>query len=222
MYKELFVLIPTYNPSSKLHVVLRRLEGIGLKNIVIIDDGSTDKTYLKGLSSKYTVLIHSYNKGKGSALKTGFSYLKSKKCSGVITVDDDLQQDILDIENIASSFIKNHRTIIGVRRFDSNMPFYRKIANKFIAFLFNKKYHNSISDVQTGLRCFPSSIFSQLCSVKGEKFDYELNVLIFLCCEKIPFKVIPIKTIYASEISRYKCFKDSYLIMKTFMRGDYK
>ena len=124
MYDDIFVLIPTYNPSLKLYSVIDNLKEAGFNNIVIVDDGSEDKAVFKRLKN-YKVLVHDKNMGKGEALKTGFKYITSTDCLGVITVDDDLQQDISDIKKVADKFLESKKVVLGIRTFDKKTPFER-------------------------------------------------------------------------------------------------
>lgn len=219
MYNDIFVLIPTYNPSLKLYSVIDNLKEAGFNNIVIVDDGSDDKAVFKRLKD-YKVLTHEKNLGKGEALKTGFKYIASINCLGVITVDDDLQQDIIDIKKVADKFLETKKVILGIRSFDKNVPFKRKVANRLSSFIFNLKYKSNIKDTQTGLRCLPKEILNDLCLITGKRFEYEINVLKYLALNKVDMEFVVIKTIYADEISHYKSFKDSYMIIKAILKKD--
>ncbi len=216
MYDNIFVLIPTFEPSLKLYKVLDNLKDAGFKNVVIVDDGSYDKAIFKRIKD-YKILRHDKNLGKGEALKTGFKYISSLGCLGVITVDDDLQQDILDIKAVADKFLENKNVVLGVRTFDKTVPFKRRLANKCAAFIFRAKYKIKINDTQTGLRCFPQKMLVDLCKVSGSGFEYEINVLKYLAVNNIQIDFVPIKTIYNDEVSRYKDLKDSYKIMKSIL-----
>ena len=76
MYDNIFVLIPTFEPSLKLYKVLDNLKDAGFKNVVIVDDGSYDKAIFKRIKD-YKILRHDKNLGKGEALRTGFKYIFS-------------------------------------------------------------------------------------------------------------------------------------------------
>lgn len=219
MYDNIYVLIPTYDPSLKFFSVIDSLKEAGFNNIVIVDDGSDDKAVFKRLND-YKVLSHDKNLGKGEALKTGFKYIASRDCLGVVTVDDDLQHDISDIKKVVDKFLESKKVVLGVRLFDKNTPFKRKVANKISSFIFNLKYKTNIKDTQTGLRCFPKEILNDLCLVKGSRFEYEINVLKYLTLNNIDIDSVTIKTLYADETSHYKSFKDSYIILKSIFKKD--
>jgi len=217
-YDSIAVLIPTLNPKRKLIKVIDKLKENGFSRIVLVDDGSNDKTIINELND-IKVLTHNVNKGKGSALKTGFNYLKDLDIRGVITIDDDLQHDILDIKNICNLFLKDEKIYLGVRLFD-NAPFVRKNSNRLTSYIFEKLYGFKIVDTQTGLRLFPQKKLDDLIKIEGSRFEYEMNVLKFLVVRGIEIKQVPIKTIYFREkkISHYKVLKDSFLIYKELFR----
>lgn len=214
MYRDIFILIPSYNPTSKLLKVVRGLREKGFENIVVVDDGSEDKEMFKKIEVN-EILSYEKNKGKGYALKTGFQYLNSKECLGVITIDDDLQHHPTDVLKVADMFLKTKEVVLGVRKFEK-APFIRKMANKLSAFIFNKKHHTNFVDIQTGLRSFPKEMLKDLSKIDGDGFEYELNVLKYL--KNKPVHMVFIKTIYADEISHYKSFKDSKKILKAILK----
>lgn len=210
--KNVVILIPTYNPTDKLVNVILNLKKNGFTNIIIVDDGSLDKEIFSKIDVS-NILVHNTNMGKGVALKTGFKYISKLGFECVITIDDDFQQDTLDVVKVANAFLKEKGIYFGVRSFE-DAPFMRKMANKVSSKLFKLIYKEEIIDTQTGLRCFPNDILSDLALVKGDRFEYEMNVLKYLVNNKIEIKEIPIKTIYNDGGSHYNSLKDSCKILK--------
>ena len=218
-YDSIAILIPTYNPTDKLVNTVNILKDNGFKNIILVNDGSVDNSIFS-LIEVSRILVHKENLGKGAALKTGFLYLKNLKYDGVITVDDDLQQDILDIRKIADSFLEKEGIYFGVRNFE-NAPFLRKVANKITAKLFKILYKNDICDTQTGLRCFPKHLLSQLANINGFGFEYEMNVLKYLSINNFNIKKINIKTVYDDNKSHFHVIKDSFKIIRVLLTKKY-
>ncbi|MDP3024350.1 MAG: glycosyltransferase family 2 protein [candidate division Zixibacteria bacterium] len=92
--KKILVLIPAFNAEKTISSLIDQISAfIARKDILVIDDGSTDKTYQLARESGANCLQHKKNKGKGEALKTGFEYALEQGYSGVITLDADLQHD---------------------------------------------------------------------------------------------------------------------------------
>lgn len=214
-YKDIIVLIPAFNPSKKIKETVKILKENDFNNIIVIDDGSTNKENFKNLDCT-KLISYEHNKGKGVALKTGFKYIENLTFKGVITVDDDLQHSISDIKKMCDLFLNDSVIYLGCRSFDKNTPIKRKIANKLTAKLFYFLYHTKIKDTQSGLRIFPKDILAELNKITGTGFEYETNVLKYLAINKIEIKQIPIQTIYfdGPNESRYRPIKDSIRIMK--------
>ncbi len=215
-YNKIAILIPTFNPGESLIKTIDILNKNGFNHIIIVNDGSKNTEVFSKISVD-KVLKHDVNKGKGAALKTGFQYLQKLSFEGVITLDDDLQQDILDIKNIANAFLNDKGIYFGVRKFEG-APIIRKIANKMASKLFKLVYKEDICDTQTGLRCFPKENLFDLINIEGNRFEYEMNVLKYLAMKEIQIKKIDIKTIYNDNKSHYRALKDSYQIFKALLK----
>lgn len=218
-YNDIIVLIPAFNPSKKIKGTVRILKENGFNNIIVINDGSTNKDNFDTLECS-KLISYDKNKGKGGALKTGFKYIENLNFKGVITVDDDLQHSISDIKNMCNLFLENPGVYLGCRAFGKNTPLKRKFANKLTAKLFYMLYHTKITDTQSGLRIFPKKLLNELINIKGSGFEYETNVLKYLAINKIKVHQIPIETIYfeGPNESRYRPIKDSIRIMKVLFR----
>ena len=211
-YDKIAILIPSFNPSQKLIKVVNILNENGFNNIFVVDDGSFKKDIFSKLDVS-KVIINKVNMGKGFSLKNGFKFLINLNYLGVITIDDDLQQDISDVIKIADSFLNDNGVYLGVRDF-KGAPILRRFANKVSSLFFKSIYGTYVIDTQTGLRCFPSDLLSDLTKVCGDRFEYEMNVLKYLVNNKIDIHEIPIKTIYNDNRSHFNSIKDSYRILK--------
>lgn len=220
-YDDIAVLIPTLNPKKRFTEVINKLINNGFNNIVVVDDGSSNKEVIKKIND-IKILTHDVNMGKGAALKTGFNYINNLDVKGVITLDDDLQQDIEDIKKICDLFLDNQGVYLGVRLFEG-APFVRKYSNKLTSYIFKKIYKEDIKDTQTGLRLFPIYTLKELIKISGNGFEYEMNVLKFLAINKIKINQIPIQTIYFKEknSSHYNALTDSFKIYKQLFRREY-
>lgn len=208
---RLAVIIPTYNPSNKLEILLKEIKKRGFKNIIIVNDGSIDDGVLYKIKVD-KILGHSFNMGKGKALKTGFEYVDRLDVDGVITIDDDLQHAPSDIVKMSELFLKENGIYFGIRKFDK-APIIRKLANQISASIFNKIYSCNIEDTQCGLRIFPKSIIYKLINIKGERFEYEINQLKYLVMNGYDIKKVQIETLYNGK-SHFNGLADSFKIIK--------
>ena len=216
------VIIPSLNPDSKLVEVVESLIRTGFDDIIIVNDGS-DESHLEPfeLVSKHpecTILPHEVNKGKGRGLKTAFEFcLKNRpEIDGVVTVDGDNQHKANDILNCCEKMIEcKDKVILGVRNFKGdNVPFKSRFGNNMTSFVFKFICGLNISDTQTGLRAIPYQYLQLFDEVKGERFEYETNMLLEFRQSNIGFVEVPIETVYIEEnaSTHFNPVKDSLKI----------
>lgn len=224
---DITIIIPSLNPDEKLVNTINGILDKGFRKIVVVDDGSDElhKEPFKYAESKgCKLLVHEVNKGKGRALKTAFEYcLKDSACIGVITVDGDGQHSAEDIYRCGEAMLahNNSRVILGCRDFsDKTVPFKSKYGNNITRFVFLVLCGIKISDTQTGLRAIPATFLKQMLTYKGERFEYETNMLLEMKAQGIPFSEIKIATIYLEEnaSTHFNPLKDSIKIYKVILK----
>ena len=191
--KDVVLLIPVYNPTSKLIDLVKQLITSGYLKIIIVNDGSKKgKKIFERLkeTKECDVLEYNINRGKGYALKYGINhYLLNYKTNfkGIITTDCDLQHSLNDIINITLKLLGNlDSLIIGGRDFNlKDIPKLNQFGNKITASIFNLLYGTKIKDTQTGLRGIPNRYLNLCLETKGKRFEYETNMLIKFTKQKI-------------------------------------
>jgi glycosyltransferase involved in cell wall biosynthesis len=184
--EEVAVIVPAYNPDNKLLDMLIRLVESGFKNIVIIDDGTKEENkYIFSEAKKIAdchILKHHVNLGKGRALKDGFNYVLNElpQCAGAITLDADGQHSVEDAIKCSEKLLENPDCLIlGCRTFsDKNIPLRSRFGNKMTRRVINLLCGIKVSDTQTGLRGFSRELMKKFLTVSGERFEYEMNMLI--------------------------------------------
>lgn len=226
--KNIPIIIPSYEPDELLIQLLEDLIRNGLDNIIIVNDGS-DKEFNKYFDiarDKFDCIIleHEVNKGKGRALKTAFSYIIEHQVEavGCITADSDGQHSPEDIELCMNKLIDNpNNLILGVREFSGDhVPVRSMLGNNITKFVFSFLSGIYVSDTQTGLRAIPMDFMRELIDVKGERFEFEMNMLIETR-DKFDIIEVPIETIYESKTdhkSHFNAWSDSYKIYKLLGR----
>lgn len=224
---DITIVVPSLNPDEKL---IKTLDGIlskGFNKIVVVDDGSDEahkKPFEYATAKGCTVLVHEVNKGKGRALKTAFEYcLTCPDCIGVITVDGDGQHGSQDIYNCGEAMLQynNKKVILGCRDFSAeNVPFKSKYGNNITKFAFRFLCGIKISDTQTGLRAIPAEFLQDMTEYKGERFEYETNMLLEMKTQGIPFSEVKIETIYLDDnaSTHFQPWKDSLKIYKIIFK----
>lgn len=222
------VVIPALNPTRELINYIYDLLKYGVSQIVVVNDGSLESCnpifhQIQSIQN-CTVLIHERNRGKGRALKTAFEYvLKQQNVHGVVTADADGQHSVADVIRMAKKLNDIQDAILlGVRDFDQNhVPARSYLGNKITSFLFHVLFKIKLPDTQTGLRGIPITLLPSLLSLEGERYEYEMNMLIAAAKRKIPIKQIPIQTIYIhkNKSSYYHPIKDSLKIFSMIVSG---
>lgn len=195
------VLIPAYKPDDKLLTLIGQL--VHFTDILIVDDGSGTEfssLFRKAQQLGATVLDHKENRGKGAALKTGIQYVSEHEPgTSIVTADADGQHSPHDILRIAEMMETSPETLIlGVREI-KNMPLRSYLGNSITRFFFRIATGLGISDTQTGLRGLPHPLFGRLLSVAGNRYEYEMNVLLSLKEWNVAVKEISIDTIYIDK-----------------------
>lgn len=221
------ILIPSLEPDDRLPEYVDRLIASGFDRVIIVDDGSSERyqPIFTALNEKdgVKVLHHEVNRGKGCALKTGYAYILDKisDCTGVITADADGQHTVEDCRKLAEALEAPVRALyLGSRDFNqSDVPPKSRFGNKTTSFVFRLLYGIWLPDTQTGLRAFKREDLPFMIDVPGERFEYEMQVLIACARAKLPMKPITIRTVYENENAgtHFHPIRDSYRIYKVIL-----
>lgn len=217
MKDDVVIIIPSYNPDSKLVEIVDELIKNNYSNIVLVNDGSYKNDIFNMLSNRVIVITHSTNLGKGSALKTGFTYCLDnfKNINGVITIDDDGQHKVNDINKVYYNIIKNG-IVLGSRDFNQKgVPFKSKLGNLIMSRFISCAYRINIQDSQTGLRFISYELLSTLTNINGSGFEYEMNTLLYCMKNKVTIEQVKIETVYFQNnaASHFKPVSDSFKIL---------
>lgn len=221
--KDVVVLIPAYNPTNNLFKLVTELVNLNFQKIIIVNDGSSKKNKIFNKLKEYSecdILEYSDNKGKGYALKYGINYyLENYKnlYKGIVTADADYQHLPNDILNMSLKLVGNlDSLVLGCRNFDlENVPKTNRIGNKITSFFFKLLYGKKVSDTQTGLRGIPNRYLNFALEASGNRFEYEMNMLIKLSKDNINILCVPIETVYYEESeSKFNKVVDSFIIYK--------
>lgn len=207
MNTEYALIIPALNPGGELYDYVQSGVRSGFSHIVVVDDGSgedcTDLFARLETCGGVTVLRHRQNRGKGRALKTAFSFCMQKGklwgLRGVITVDSDGQHRMEDVCRIAeamdgTSLLLGCRELIG-----KDVPPKSRFGNLLTCRVFRLLYGIWISDTQTGLRGIPIALLPLFEQMRGERYEYETEMLIKAVKNKIEIKEVNIETIYTDD-----------------------
>lgn len=213
------ILIPAYQPDESMLTLVNELAESGFQ-ILIVDDGSGESyaSLFEKAAHKAHVLHHDKNRGKGAALKTGISALRElfPDCQRFITADADGQHTIKDIRRVNDELIRGADFVLTMRRLNKDVPFRSKIGNMLSRVVYTLLTQHYLDDNQSGLRGFSIEQADWLLQVSGERYDYEMNMLLFADKQNITFTTMYIDTIYIDDnaSSHFNPLKDTIRIYK--------
>lgn len=201
LLNQLWVIIPAYNESTRIKKVLNNLKQNGFRNVVVIDDGSTDNTkeVAKSIPGIYLV-SHSINMGAGAATKTGLDFAKQKNAEYAITIDADGQHSPTDIFKLLK-YAKKYDLVIGSRMIGKNlknMPKTRILFNKIgslVTFLYYRVY---VHDSQSGFKLFSKKAINNI-QITFNGFEFCSEMIGEIKRNDLTFKEVPIRIIYSKD-----------------------
>ena len=213
---DTLVLIPAYKPDMRLSALAEKL--CGEYKVLIVDDGggAAFDDVFASCESFATVLRYPVNKGKGGAMKHGFARVKElfHDVKYVVTADADGQHTPEDIGKVASELREKSGLVLGSRAFTGKVPFRSKSGNTITRWVFAVASGAKVYDTQTGLRGFSVDYLEEFVSLEGDRYEYEMTMLMYAAEKKIPIHEVEIETIYENdnESSHFNAVKDSFKI----------
>ena len=208
--KKLFVFLPAFNEAQVIGKVLKdtkrtlkKVPGFRTR-LVVVDDGSQDKTSLEARKAGATVLRHVLNRGLGGALSTGLAYAKKHQTDIMVTIDSDGQHDPKDILKGLKPILKDQAdVVIGSRLLgQKGMPWDRIIiswAGSLITFFLFEIW---TSDSQSGFRVFNKKAIEKI-EVKTQGMEVSSELFGEIERNYLRFAEVPIQVIY-TDYSRSK------------------
>lgn len=207
---SILIVIPVYNESVKIvEELIREVILNGFENICLIDDGS--KNFIDIDNKNIIVLRHCINRGKGAAVKTGMKYaIFIKDYDIIVTIDGDGQHNPKDINKLIDGIKCGYDIVLGTRlENDSNMPFYKRIANhvsNIITWIFFGIY---VKDSQSGMRAYSINAIKKM-NTKSDGYAFDSEVIREIGRLNLKYKEVPINVRY-TEYSMNKTNKQTVL-----------
>jgi glycosyltransferase involved in cell wall biosynthesis len=211
------VLIPTYNNGKTLEsVILSVLEYTS--NIIVVNDGSSDKTesILERFKDKIDIVSYPKNQGKGTALRKGFKKAEDLGYEYAITFDSDGQHLSSEIPKLLGKVVPGEDTlVIGNRDMtDQNIPPKSLFGRKFSNFWVKLETGKDLVDTQSGFRLYTVAKMNRYFFFT-HKYDFELESLVRWVWHDYPVEIVTIRVYYppaAERVSHFKGFKDNFRI----------
>jgi glycosyltransferase involved in cell wall biosynthesis len=212
-------IIPAYKPDERLLTLVKALREATDFHIIVVNDGSGEQYehIFNALPEYVTLLSHGKNRGKGRAMKTAFEYILEHESedAGAVIVDADGQHLLTDIIKVSDELIQNPGClIIGARQFTGTVPLRSRFGNSLTRIVFSLASGVKLSDTQTGLRAIPIHTLGKFLSLGGERYEFEMNMLLYAAEAGIPMHEVTIETVYIDDnaSSHFNVIRDSLKI----------
>ena len=206
------ILVPTYNNAATVEGVLRAIQAAGERDILVVNDGSTDGTSaILARIDGITVLTNDRNRGKGFSLRRGFEAALARGFTYAITIDSDGQHAPGEIAKLRAAIAANPGAMImGARDMSgADVPGKSSFGNRFSNFWFRIETGWRLDDTQTGFRAYP---LGPTCSFRAwtTRFEYEVETIVRLAWRDVPFVQVPVSVRYdfPERVSHFRPGKD--------------
>lgn len=212
------VVIPSYNESKTIGSLVQKIKAGGLE-VIVVDDGSSDKTAEIAKEAGAEVLRQRQNQGKGAALKEGFRYALNKDYDAVITMDGDNQHAPSDIPKfIRQAANPKLDIIVGNRMFAcKDMPAIRWFTNRVMSLVISLICQRDIRDSQCGFRLIKRKVLEKL-NLNTSKYEIESETIIEASRRGFRISFVPIQAIYSKETSGINPLLDTLRSLRLLLK----
>lgn len=194
--KRLSIIIPVYNEGKTIEELLRRVRKVKLaqvdKEIIVVDDGSTDETRKKiKRNKKIKIIYHSHNQGKGAAVRTGLRHVSGDY---ILIQDADLEYDPRDIAKLLKPIQERKAQVVYGSRFTGerrNMLFWHMTGNRFLSLLTNLLYNTTLSDIEVCYKLFSRDSLKAI-SLKENRWGFDPEITAKVLKKGIRIYEVPI------------------------------
>jgi glycosyltransferase involved in cell wall biosynthesis len=177
----LSVVVPCFNEEATIRTLVDQvLDSPWVAQVIVVDDGSKDRSreILSGLDDqRITVVLHDVNRGKGAALRTGFSHATS---DFVVVQDADLEYDPGEYGILLEPLLDDRADVVFGSRFLSGRPhrvlyFWHSMGNRFLTLLSNMFTDLNLTDMETCYKCFRREIIQGI-RIEEDRFGFEPEI----------------------------------------------
>ena len=211
------ILIPAHNAAETIVEVVKKVKDLGF-SVIVVDDGSTDRTFEFAKEAGAVLLKNQKNMGKGAALRKGFEYILTSNFDAVITMDADGQHDPTSLYDFVKKAQETKADFILGNRMHNvkNMPWIRILTNRFMSRLLSKKIGQHIMDSQCGYRFIKKALLENL-HLSTLRYEIESEMLVQAAELGAVIDSVPIPSIYDGHKSRINPVVDTWRFIRLMM-----
>jgi len=220
--KNIGVIVPVYNEEKYLESFIKEIVNESKKNneikqVIFVDDGSTDNSLKIILNAKkkysiISVIFHKKNLGKGAALRTGLQAVKKSNYQAVIFIDADQQHKPSNLKEFINK-LYDHQVVFGYRNLSSKSPFFRRLGNQIAKLIVKNLFHVERKDLLCGYMAFRKEIFEKLNWISDD-YGVETEISTIIGKNRIPFEEINIENIYLDKNKGVNLFHASLIFLR--------
>ena len=213
--QKIAAVIPAYCEEKHVGEVVLRTRA-QLRHVLVVDDGSNDRTALHAREAGAEVIVHPQNRGKGETIKTGLRHWLEQDLDFVIILDADGQHRPEEIDRFvaAANSAGGAKLLIGNRMNDvSRMPAVRRLVNRYMSKKISRVCGQEIPDTQCGYRMLHRELIPEMLG-GAQRFDYETEMLIFASRGGYRIDSVPVSTVYSDEVSSIHPVRDTLRFFK--------
>lgn len=196
---KIFIIIPAYNEEKRIAKVLKNAKSSKLP-IIVIDDGSEDKTFLVAKKSGVEVLRHKINLGKGAAMKTGAEAAFSMGANAVIFMDSDGQHRASDLPKFIKALKSGkYDVVFGSRDLTDKAPLIRSLGNKLASYLISLLFGIYVHDLICGFRAVTKKAYKKL-NWESATYGVETEMVVKTGLLGLKYCEVPVQTVYYDRV----------------------
>ena len=202
---ELTILLPAYNEEQSIGRTIREIKEFYPDfEILVVDDGSIDRTKEEAVKAGANVMKHPHNIGNGAAIKTGLRYASGE---WVLMMDADGQHKPSDIANLLAHK-DEYEMVVGARTKGSKTSWHRDLANFIYNWLASYITKFKVEDLTSGFRLVKNDRISKFIYLLPNTFSYPSTITMAYLRSGLSIKYIPIQTLARKGKSKIKLFQD--------------
>jgi glycosyltransferase involved in cell wall biosynthesis len=217
---KMIVIIPAYNEEDSISKVMTKVKELYGGIPLVIDDGSTDKTYEIAKAFGGLVIRHPYNRGLGASTRTGLQRAYELGADIAIKIDADNQHDPEDIKKVIEPIIEDRADVVFGSRFMGGlkykMPLYRALGNIFFSYLTSILTGLKVTDGQTGLMAFSKRYLKDMNIIS----DYNETQQLIIDAWSKHMRVVEIPVVFNPRTTgkSFISFKYPFKVLPTLFR----